>query len=75
MEDKIRAELQRAVGETYSAIASDVDGPPGEIDWAEMVMDANRIEMFGDLSDEALAELKKMSWKEMTDFANSCNYW
>lgn len=76
MDEKIKQELIYAVGETYSAIAPDVElMPDEEPEWAELVMDANRIEMLGDLSSEALATLKQMSWQERLAFADSCNYW
>lgn len=73
MKDEVRKDLCRAVGATYAAVAPDVDWD--DVCWAELVMDANRLEMFGSPSDEALEELKRMSWKEMCDFADSCGYW
>lgn len=74
MEDSIRNELMRAVGMTFGAIAADVEGD--DIEWAELVCDADRIFMFGgELSIEAVAEWKAMSWEEKTRFAESCNYW
>lgn len=79
MKTAIKNELKRAVGITYQAVAMDFAGELEDMmddtDWAEVVMDADRIFMFGSLSPEATKTLKAMSWDERIRFANGCRYW
>lgn len=74
MNQAIKTELMQAMNSTWDTIGGDClamsDGTMDKETVIEMVLDANRLEQYGDLSPEALAAFQDMEFNDTLELAN-----